>query len=206
MNEEKMSRTGKETDLKKLSKICVKFGWDAFSKQYSGGLISGLLNKPMAIDCDGSAVFCDKAGRPISKDLDGCCVYYDNRSLFDSAVLHGGDNKTGEGADDEEIAMDLGRIPSQVDSILLTLDMLKEKKKIGTGKIQNAFVRITDAGSGEELCRCDFDGLCMGTKLIAAGKLQRSGSGWKFESFGKPLAVNSMREFIDCLERRPSFL
>lgn len=200
MNEEKMSRTeGKETDLKKLSKICVKFGWDAFSKQYSGGLISGLLNKPLAIDCDGSAFFCDKTGRPISEELDGCCVYYDNRSLFDSAVLHGGDNKTGEDADDEEISMDLDRIPPQVDRILLTLDMLKEKKKIGTGKIQNAFVRITDAGSDEEICRCDFDGLGMGTRLIAAGKLQRGGSGWKFKAFGKPLTVNSRKEFIELL-------
>ena len=185
----------RETDLKR-SKICVKFGWDAFSKQYSGGLISGLLNKPMAIDCDGSAFFCDKAGRPVSEELDGCCVYYDNRSLFDSAALHGGDNKTGEGADDEEIAMDLDRMPPQVDRILLTLDMLKEKKKIGTGKIQNAFVRITDADSGEEICRCDLDGLGMGTRFVAAGMLRRGSSGWRFEALGKPLMANSRTELI----------
>lgn len=185
--------------MKNSSKICVKFGWDAFSRQYSGGLISGLLNKPVATDCDGSAFFCDKEGRPVAEELSGCCVYYGNLSLFDSAVVHGGDNRTGMDLDDEEISLDLGRIPSEVDRILFTLDMLKEKKRIGTGKIQNAFVRLTDGESGDEICRCHFDGLGMGTKLIAAGVLQRSGDGWIFRFSGEPYAVNSRKEFIETL-------
>lgn len=176
----------------------IRFGWDAYPRQYSRGLIGALLDKnkdTTAVDCDGSAIFCDKYGHPISEDIQGCCVNYRNMRMFNSAAIHNGDNTTGDLYDDEIISLNLREIPANVESIVFTLDVFKEKKWM-TGKISNTFLRITVKDSDDELCRCDFCNLGINTKLIVAGKLVRNDDNWFFNSNGGGVQVKSLEEFI----------
>lgn len=137
----------------------ARFGWNAFPRQHSGGLIGGLFDKEVSIDCDARTVFCNKDGSPISPRLEDCCLYYGNMTMFDGAAVHQGDNQTGGKGDDEIIMLDLDKLPAQVEQVILTLDLLKEKKRIGTGKIQEAFMRIIDMESGYECERIDYSHL-----------------------------------------------
>lgn len=181
-------------------KIEARFGWDVFPRQYSGGLLSGLKKLPMEIDCDAGAVICGADGKPISSALNECFLNYAENNMFDSAILHHGDERSGLKEDDEIISIDLSRIPEAVKSIVLTLDLFKEKKRIGSGRINNAFVRITDTESGEEIARSDFSYLGAGTKLVAAGRLlRRDKNQWAFEPSEDAYTVKNIEEFIKTL-------
>lgn len=178
-------------------KIEVRFGWDAFARQYSGGLLGGLLRGSAAIDCDACAVFCDVDGKLLSGKKEDTCLSYANETLFDGAALHHGDNRTGEGVDDEMISLDLDRLPEQVGEIWLTLDLFKEKKRIRPGMLQNTFVRILRSEDGEELDRFDFNGLGAGSELALGGVLRRGNGGWVFERKGEARSERSMEEFLE---------
>ena len=66
-------------------KIEVRFGWESFPRQYSGGLLAGLMNKPMEIDCDASAVFLNRDKRPVSKEMTESVLNYQNSRMFDES-------------------------------------------------------------------------------------------------------------------------
>lgn len=151
--------------------IEARFGWNAFPKQHSGGLIGGLTSRNTAVDCDARAIFCGKDGRPISFDIKECCAAYDNRVMYNNAVIHNGDNQTG-GSDAECITFDLKRIPSDIDHIILSLDLLKEKKKTGFGRIQEAYLRLYYKDTGEEITEADFGHLNSDTRIVVAGRLK----------------------------------
>lgn len=179
-------------------KIEARFGWDAFPRQYSGGLISGLRNSSTEIDYDAGALLYGDNGKPISPNVCECFLNYAAPDKFDSSLLHHGDNQTGFKKDDEIISIVLPRIPKTVNSIFLTLDIFKEKKKIGTGKIQNTFVRIIDTESGEELARSDVYNLDSGSKLVVVGELLRLEDGrWLFKSLEEAHSVNRIEDFIE---------
>ena len=178
-------------------KIEARFGWDAFPKQYSGGLIYGLRYSKTGIDCDAGALLCGDNGKPISSNPNECFLNYAISNMFDSAILHHGDNQTGLKSDDEIITIDLLRIPESIKSIILTLDLFKEKKKIGNSKIHNTFVRIVNTEIGGEVARNDFNHLGLGKRLVVVGKIIRIDSNqWLFDPVEESYSVKSFEEFI----------
>ena len=132
-------------------KIEIRFGWDAYPRQRSMGLIGGLLTESTFVDCDACAVFCDRNRKPISAQRNNICLSYDNDFMFNGAACHRGDNKTGEDFDDEIITLNLNALPVEVETIIFTLDFFKERKKSTIGKIQNTFIRITKGENSEEI-------------------------------------------------------
>lgn len=178
----------------------ARFGWNAFPRQRSGGLIGGLFDKEVSIDCDARAFFCGKDGIPISTDIKDSCVSYDNRVMFNDAVIHSGDSETG-GVDAECIVFDLKRIPSNVDCIILSLDLLKAKKRIGFGKIQEAFLRLCYKDTGEEVARADFGHLSSDTKIVIAGRLIREDGEWSFATGGDKHSNESVGAFLNCTSK-----
>ena len=183
-------------------RIQARFGWDAFPRQGALGALAGRLAGPPALDCDASAYFLDGNGGPVAGDPDGCCLYYGCPSLFGGAAVHGGDDRTGAGRDDEILFLDLDRLPAETETVLLTLDLFKEKRKTGRGQVQNTFVRLTDPENGEELARCGFTTLGAGVRLVAAARLCREDDGWRFVPQGEPCPARDRETFLRTLERR----
>ena len=179
--------------------IEARFGWNAFPRQKSFGLISGRFNSDTSIDCDAKAVFCKKDGTPISKELDGCCLYFGNKRMFDGAAVHLGDNQVGGSGDDETIKLDLEKMPYEVDLIILTIDLFKEKKRVAAGRIQEAFVRIVDSESGKELARNVISNLYSGSKMIVVGRICRSEEGWQLVKADLSVQVKNMNDFINAI-------
>ena len=192
----------KEYDIKiETGSVMVGFGWDAFLHQRSGGLLSGLiaLRKPRDVDFDGSAILLNEKGKPISSETMDCCVYYRNLKMFDGAMRHGGDDRSGarEG-DDETLFIDLTRLPEDIHGIALSMDLLKDPNRhISIGRVQNVYVRLTDPEDGSEICRYSFMGEGGRDKAFVAGYLLRNGDSWYFRMDGSTLPdVHSTEEMI----------
>ncbi len=170
----------KKSNGSKLSKLMVGLGWDAVEK--SGGFFSNLFSGKKDIDCDASVFVC-QGGKFVDKeDL----VYFGNLEHKSHAIKHMGDNLTGEGeGDDEQIFVDLDKIPSQYDKLIFVVNIYKAvDRKQHFGMIKNAYIRIVDSDSNEELCRFNLSDDYTDMLSMIAGEVYRRGNEWKFNAVG----------------------
>ena len=170
----------KKSNGSKLSKLMVGLGWDAVEK--SGGFFSNLFSGKKDIDCDASVFVC-QGGKFVDKeDL----VYFGNLEHKSHAIKHMGDNLTGEGeGDDEQIFVDLDKIPSQYDKLIFVVNIYKAvDRKQHFGMIKNAYIRIIDSDSNEELCRFNLSDDYTDMLSMIAGEVYRRGNEWKFNAVG----------------------
>ena len=169
---------GQRIDLTKgnpgLNKIIVGLGWD--TNKYDG---------QADFDLDAAAFLVDQTGK-VAKDTN--FVFYGN--LKATGVEHTGDNLTGEGeGDDEQIKVDLKAVEPDVDKIAFTVTIYDaESRKQSFGQVSNAFIRIVDANTNQELVRYDLgEDYSIETAIVVA-ELYRSGTEWKFNAVGSGFA------------------
>jgi len=160
--------------LGKEGVIVVRVDWNQYEHQRAGGLISGVLSskEDSVVDCDASAFVLKKNG-DIFEYVDG--VTYDHPAMRDNAITHHGDNVK-VGGEAEQIDIKLGCL-SENESIVLTLDTLKNKKQLKIGKISHISVIISR--DSNELYRGDFGG--SGDRAIKLGIIDRDGNDYVFK-------------------------
>ena len=156
---------GQKVDLTKgnpgLSKIIVGLGWDinAFDSGY-------------AFDLDAAAFLTGGNGKcPTEKEF----VFYGNLEHSSESVKHLGDNLTGEGdGDDEQIVIELNKVPSTIERIAFTVTIYDaEVRNQNFGQVSNAFIHIQDAVSGTDLIRYDLGEDFSIETAIVVGELYR---------------------------------
>jgi tellurium resistance protein TerZ len=157
-----------------LSKVTMGIGWDVRKAKGLGRLFGG--------------------GGGGEIDLDASCLLFDaNRQMLDAvwfrqlksnegSIVHSGDNRTGAGdGDDEQIMVDLTKVPSHMTTLVFTVNSF-------TGdtfdRIENAYCRLVDATTNTEMARFDLSGSGTHTGQVMA-KLARSGSGWDMKALGE---------------------
>ena len=167
---------GQKVDLTKgnpgLTKLFVGLGWDV--NKYDGG---------NDFDLD-AAVFMLGASGKTRNDDD--FVFYGNQKHSSGAVEHMGDNKTGAGeGDDEQIRVDLSKIPADIDKIAFTVTIYDaDVRNQNFGQVSNAFIRVLDDSTGTELVRFDLsEDFSIETAVIAA-EIYRHNGEWKFNAVG----------------------
>lgn len=167
---------GQKVELTKtnpgLSKVVVGLGWDI--NKYDGGY---------DFDLDATAFMLGDSGK-VTQDED--FIFYNNPQDAAGSVVHLGDNLTGAGeGDDEQVTVDLSRIPANVQSIAFTVTIHEaEQRGQNFGQISNAFIRVFKPDSGEELIRYDLsEDYSVETALVVGG-LYRHGGEWKFNAIG----------------------
>lgn len=167
---------GQKVDLTKnnpgLSKIIVGLGWDV--NKYDGG---------SAFDLDTAAFMLGSNGK-VRADSD--FVFYNNLKHSSGAVQHMGDNLTGIGeGDDEQIKVELSKVPSGIDKIAFTATIHEaEERKQNFGQVSNAYIRIIDEAKNVELIRYDLGEDFSIETAVVVGELYRHGSEWKFNAIG----------------------
>lgn len=167
---------GQRVDLTKgrpsLKNVLIGLGWDI--NHYDGDA---------DFDLDASA-FMTKANGKVGNEND--FIFYGNLSHTSGSVQHMGDNRTGEGdGDDEVIKVQLDKIPSDYDKISFTVTIYEAEKRLQNfGMVGNAYVRLVDEGTGEELVRFDLtEDFSTETALVVAEIYKRDGQ-WKFNAVG----------------------
>lgn len=167
---------GQKIDLTKtnpgLTQIMVGLGWDV--NKYDGG---------SEFDLDASAFLLGASGKAES---DSDFIFYGNQKHPSGSVQSMGDNTTGEGeGDDEQILIDLSKVPANVDKIDFTVTIYDaDKRNQNFGQVSNAYIRIVDNASGTELIRYDLSEDFSIETAVIAGELYRNGSEWKFNAIG----------------------
>ena len=172
----------KKSDGKKLSNLMVGLGWDAVPKEEKGGFFSRIFSGSKDIDCDASVFVC-QGGKLVDKED---IVYFGNLEHKSGAIKHMGDNLTGEGeGDDEQIFVNLDKIPAQYDKLVFVVNIYKAAdRKQHFGMIKNAYIRIIDNDSREELCRFNLSDDYTDMLSMIAGEVYRYKDEWKFNAVG----------------------
>jgi len=197
---------GQKIDLTKggsgLKKVMVGLGWDEVKQ--SGGFFSMLFNpSPASIDCDASAIVCGNNGKIISADIKQSVVYYGNLKHPSGAIIHQGDNLTGAGdGDDEQIMVDINRLPSNVGKVVFTVNIYDARTKgQHFGMIQNAFIRLVNVDNNQEICRYNLSENYTNMTGLVVGEIYRKGSEWKFNAIGQPVKEASRLDALISLYR-----
>ena len=99
----------------------------------------------------------------------------------------GTDNLTGAGeGDDEQIVVDLARVPAEYDRIVLVVNIYQAvQRRQHFGMIQNAFIRIVDARNNQEMCRYNLSENYDNMTAMIFGEVYRNNGEWKFNAIGQ---------------------
>lgn len=110
-------------------------------------------------------------------------VWFSRKKAFGGAISHSGDNLTGQGAgDDEQIKVDLGKLPLAVKYLVFTINSFRGQKFT---EIQRAFCRLVEARSKTELARYDLSESQPNTGVLMV-TLSRTAKGvWEMQALGE---------------------
>lgn len=169
-------KKGQKVNLTKdapgLTKVVVGLGWDVNSFDTGGDF-----------DLDAAAFLLGDSGKAASSDD---FVFYGNLKHSSGGVEHMGDNLTGAGeGDDEQIKVDLTMLPDAITHIAFTATIYEaEARRQNFGMVNNAFIRIVNEASGEELLRYDLGEDFSIETAVVFGELYKHNGEWKFNAIG----------------------
>ena len=167
---------GQKVDLTKtnpgITKVVVGLGWD--TNKYDGG---------QGFDLDASIFLLDASGK-VSGGQD--FVFYNNTTGANGAVVHSGDNLTGDGdGDDEQVKIAIKDIPANIEKISFAVTIHEaEARNQNFGMVSNAFIRIVNEETNGELIRYDLGEDFSIETAVVVGELYRHNGEWKFSAVG----------------------
>lgn len=167
---------GQKVDLTKtnpgLSKAVVGLGWDV--NKYDGG---------HDFDLDASVFLLDANGKVTGGEG---FIFYNNTTGANGSVVHSGDNLTGDGdGDDEHVKIAIKDIPESIQKVTFAVTIHDgEARNQNFGMVSNAFIRIVNEDTNEEILRYDLgEDFSIETALVV-GELYRHNGEWKFTAIG----------------------
>jgi tellurium resistance protein TerD len=158
-----------------LTSILVGLGWDP------------RVTDGAEFDLDASVFICGENGK-VRSDED--FIFYRNLVGLGGAVEHLGDNRTGEGeGDDEQVKIDLSKIPADVKKLVFAVTIHEaEKKNQNFGQVDNAFMRILNQDGGAELAKYDLTEDYSTETAMIFGEIYRHNEEWKMKAIGAGFA------------------
>ena len=158
-----------------LTAVTVGLGWD--SRVTDGA----------AFDLDASVFICGEDGK-VRNDTD--FVFYNNKLGANGAVEHQGDNRTGDGAgDDEAVKVDLSKLPTDVKKLVFAVTIHdSDARAQNFGQVGNAYIRVLNSAGGAELARYDLSEDYSTETALVFGELYRHNAEWKFKAVGAGFA------------------
>ncbi len=155
-----------------LTKIVMGLGWDAVKKKS----FFGFGGKAQEIDLDATCILYDDAKQPVD------VVWFRQLKSKDGSIVHTGDNRTGAGeGDDEQIIVDLSKVPATVKSLVFVVNSFTGQN---FSQIENAFCRIVNQANGKEIAKYNLS--CQGSHTAQVmTKVYRHDSQWKMHAIGE---------------------
>jgi len=169
-----------------LSKIVMGLGWDA--EEIPLGKLQAKFGGegPEAIDLDASCLTFDDQNKVVD------IVYFGQLKSRDGSIVHTGDNRSGTGdGDDEQIKVDLDKVPAHVKSMVFTVNSFSGQT---FDQVEHAYCRIVDSSNDTEVARYTLSAQGAHTAQIMA-KLYRHDGEWEMQAIGE----NGVGRTIDAL-------
>ncbi|NOG32563.1 TerD family protein [Halomonas sp. TBZ9] len=158
-----------------LKNILIGLGWD--ERATSGN----------DFDLDASVFMINSEGK-VRSDAD--FIFYGQLKSADGSVVHTGDNRTGEGeGDDEAIEVNLDGVPADIQRLVVTVTIHEaDNRKQNFGMVQNAFIRVVNNDTGNEVVRYDLSEDYSTETALEFGEVYRHNGEWKFRAVGQGYA------------------
>lgn len=155
-----------------LNKVVIGLGWDVNQFDTGGDF-----------DLDTAAFFLADSGK-VSKQED--FVFFGNLKHPSGCAEHMGDNLTGAGdGDDEQIRLSLSMVPANITKIAFSVTIYDaEVRRQNFGQVNNAFIRIYNEETGEEILRYDLGEDFSIETAAVFGELYKNNDEWKFNAIG----------------------
>lgn len=173
-----------------LSRVIMGLGWDA-KKVKSGGFL-GMFSKEttQSIDLDASCGMFDAAGAQTDT------VWFRQLQSKCGSVSHTGDNRTGDGdGDDEQIIVELGRVPTNVKHLVFVVNSFTGQS---FDQIDNATCRLVDARGNKELLRYELSGSGSHNAQVML-RLYREGGGWQVHAIGEKASGRTFEALLPAI-------
>ena len=153
-------------------KFTIGLGWDVNNTSTGG-----------AFDLDASLFLLNDSKKLVS---DNHFIFYNNLESPDKAVIHSGDNLTGDGdGDDEQIKIDLTKIDAAVQEITVVVTIHDaDARRQNFGQVRNSFIRIFNTDTNEEILKYELDEDFSIETAVEFGRIYNRNGEWKFEAVG----------------------
>ena len=154
-----------------LKNVLVGLGWDARSTDGQD------------FDLDASVFMATENGKVPS---DRHFIFYNQLVSLCGGVEHTGDNLTGDGdGDDESVIVRLDKVESNIKSLFITVTIHDaEARRQNFGQVSNAFVRIVNNDTSDEIVRFDLSEDYSTETAMVFGEIYRHNGEWKFRAIG----------------------
>ncbi|CAO5182231.1 tellurite resistance protein TerA [Frankia sp. AiPs1] len=170
-----------KTGAPPLTRVRMGLGWDPAQRGRS-------------IDLDASCILFDERGKDVDK------VWFMSKKGARGAVRHSGDNLTGRGdGDDETIEVDLSGLPSTVTTLIFTVNSFQGQPFT---EVRNAYCRLYDDVTGQELVRFDLSESKLSTGLVMC-RVQRDRGAltWSMTAIGEFHDGKTVRAMVNPSKR-----
>lgn len=176
---------------KSLASVIVGLGWDPIS------------GKSIDVDAHAFGVLSNASGNPTFYNDASHALTYANKSNLkvnanksfetaDGSLHHSGDDRSGasgsSGLDDETISVILSKLPDPITEVQIWLT-IHEPTGATFSAINNAFVRVANKDSGEELCRFNLGAEFSSFNSVQCGSLFKKDGNWTFVAIGAGVNV-----------------
>lgn len=155
-----------------MTKMVIGLGWDTRAT-------------------DGAAFDLDAIGFVLNADgkvrADSDFIFFNNKQNAEGSVVHGGDNRTGEGdGDDETIIIDLSKMPANVEKVAVCVTIYDaETRKQNFGQVSRAYVRVINEANQQEVARYDLSEDGSVETAMVFGEVYKHNNEWKFKAIGQ---------------------
>ncbi len=155
-----------------LKNVLVGLGWDARSTDGQD------------FDLDASIFMAAENGKVPS---DSYFIFYNQLRSPCGGVEHTGDNLTGNGdGDDESVLVKLDQVQGNIKSLFITVTIHEaEARRQNFGQVSNAFVRLVNNDTNEEVVRFDLSEDYSTETAMVFGEIYRHNGEWKFRAIGQ---------------------
>lgn len=154
-----------------LNNIRVGLGWD-------------IVNQ--ACDLDASAFMLGDNGKVIGDDW---FVFYGQTVSPDNSIKHSGDSNGAGAGDDEIIDITLSAVNPSVKKIVFVVTINEALERgLNFSMVSNAYVRVTDSTSGQELVRFSLTDYYSNVTSMMVGEIYNHNGVWKFNAIGNGVA------------------
>lgn len=158
-----------------LVNALVGLGWDARATDGKD------------FDLDASLFMVKEDGKVPS---DAFFIFYNQKTSPEGSVEHTGDNLSGAGeGDDESILVNLAKVPPNVQRLVIVVTIHDaEARRQNFGQISNAFVRVVNRDTHQEVVRFDLSEDYSTETAMIFGEIYRHSGDWKFKAVGQGYA------------------
>ena len=158
-----------------LTEVTAGLGWKA------------RITDGVDFDLNALAFMLDENGKsPSEKHV----VFYNNLQSENGAIVHSGDNRTGDAdGDDETITIKLNEVPANIHRIVVAVSIHDaQTRNQNFGQVSDSYIRVVNSVGNVELAKFDLGEDASTQVVLTFGELYRNNGDWKFRAVGEGFA------------------